>query len=175
MRTWLRRAFMLLAACFAMPILHADEPQTLIDMDDQNLRWEIYRSRGDTCVLKGTAVSEMRDDAFEVQFRRSLGQEIRLFVLIPGLSKGGMVFIESPTTHDRWRISTDNYVPALSGVRAETLRRNVATGIPIEFTFEYGKSRRIRYETAPRGSIVAAAKFVGCFDEITQEAKQKHD
>jgi hypothetical protein len=72
MRTRLRRAFMLLAACFAMPILHADEPKTLIDIDNQMLRWEIYRSRGDTCVLKGTAVSEMRDDAFEVQFKRSL-------------------------------------------------------------------------------------------------------
>jgi len=65
-------------------------------------------------------------------------------------------------------------VPALSGERAETLRRNVAAGIPIEFTFEYGKTTRIKYETAPRGSIVAAAQFVGCFDELVQEAQQKH-
>jgi len=174
MRTSLHRACLLLAACFTVPILHAGEPKTLIDIDNQNLRWVVYRIRGDTCVLKGTAVAEMRDDAFEVQFKRSLGQQIQLFVLIPGLSGGGMVFIEAPTTRDRWRISTDNYVPVLSGERAEALRRNVASGIPIEFTFEYGKSRRIRYETAPRGSIVAAAKFVACFDEITQEAQQKH-
>jgi len=174
MRTWLHRTCMACVASFAVPVLQAEEPKTLIDMDNQNLRWEIYRSRGDTCVLKGTAVSEMRDDAFEVQFRRSLGQEIRLFVLIPGLSQGGTVFIEAPTTHDRWRISTNNYVPALSGERAETLRRNVAAGIPIEFTFEYGKSRRVRYETAPRGSIVAAAQFVSCMDELAQEAQQKH-
>jgi hypothetical protein len=175
MRTWLHRACALMTAVAAFPILHAAEPKTLIDLDNPNLRWESYRSRADTCVLKGTAVSEMRDDAFEVQFRRSLGQEIKLFVLIPGLSKGGMVFIESPTTRDRWRISTDNYVPVFSGERAEALRRNVAAGIPIEFTFEYGKTTRIRYETAPRGSIVAASKFIGCFDEIMQEAQQKHD
>jgi len=174
MRMWLHRTCVAWVAIFAVPVLHAGEPKTLIDMDNQALRWENYRSRGDTCVLKGTAVSEMRDDAFEVQFRRSLGQEIRMFVLIPGLSKGGMVFIEAPTTHDRWRISTDNYVPALSGERAEALRRNVATGIPIEFTFEYGKSRRVRYETAPRGSIVAAAQFMGCMDALAQEAQQKH-
>jgi len=174
MRTSLHRACMVWATCFAVPALHADEPKTLIDMDNQNLRWESYRSRGDTCVLKGTAVSEMRDDAFEVQFRRSLGQEIRFFVLIPGLAGGGMVFIEAPTTRDRWKISTDNYVPALSGERAEALRRNVASGIPIEFTFEYGKSQRVRYQTAPRGSIVAAAKFVGCIDQVVHEAQQKH-
>lgn len=174
MRTRLRRAFMLLAACFGVQALHAAEPKTLIDPDNANLRWEIYRSRSDTCVLKGIAVSEMRDDAFEVQFKRSLGQQIQLFVLIPGLSRGGMVFIEAPTTRDRWKISTDNYVPALSGERAEALRRNVAAGIPIAFTFEYGKTTRIKYETAPRGSIVAAAQFMGCFDEITQEAQQKH-
>jgi len=174
MRTWLHRTCVVWVTVFAVPVLHAGEPKTLIDMDNLALRWEIYRSRGDTCVLKGTAVSEMRDDAFEVQFRRSLGQEIRMFVLIPGLSKGGMVFIEAPTTHDRWRISTDNYVPALSGERAEALRRNVATGIPIEFTFEYGKSRHVRYETAPRGSIVAAAQFMGCMDALAQEAQQKH-
>ena len=174
MRTRLRRAFMLLAACFGVQALHAAEPKTLIDPDNANLRWEIYRSRSDTCVLKGIAVSEMRDDAFEVQFKRSLGQQLQLFVLIPGLSRGGMVFIEAPTTRDRWKISTDNSVPALSGERAETLRRNVAAGIPIEFTFEYGKTTRIKYETAPRGSIVAAAQFVGCFDELVQEAQQKH-
>ncbi len=86
-------------------------------------------------------------------------------MLIPGLPKGGMVFIESPTTRDRWRISTDNYVPVFSGERAEALRRNVAAGIPIEFTFEYGKTTRVRYETAPRGSIVAAAQFSGCIEE----------
>ena len=174
MHTMLRGALMLLAACFAVPLLRASEPKTLIDIDNQTLRWEIYRIRGDTCVLKGIAVSEMRDDAFEVQFKRSLGQQLQLFVLIPGLSRGGMVFIEAPTTRDRWKISTDNYLPALSGERAETLRRNVAAGIPIEFTFEYGKTTRIKYETAPRGSIVAAAQFVGCFDELVQEAQQKH-
>jgi hypothetical protein len=174
MRTWRRCACSLLAAYIAVPVLPAGEEKTLIDLDNPNLRWVIYRSRGDTCVLKGTAVSEMRDDAFEVQFRRSLGQEIKLFVLIPGLPKSGMVFIEAPTTRDRWKISTDNYVPALSGERAEALRRNVAAGIPIEFTFEYGKSTRSRYETAPRGSIVAAAQFMSCLEEVAQEAQQKH-
>ena len=174
MPAWLRRLGVLWAAGLAMPALPGAEPKTLIDPDNANLRWEIYRSRGDTCVLKGIAVSEMRDDAFEVQFRRSLGQEIRFFVLIPGLSQGGTVFIAAPTTRDRWRISTNNYVPALSGERAEALRRNVAAGIPIEFTFEYGKSRRVTYQTAPRGSIVAAAKFTGCMDELVHEAQQKH-
>ncbi|HET9474727.1 MAG TPA: hypothetical protein VFO82_12595 [Steroidobacteraceae bacterium] len=171
---WLRRAFMLWMTCMLTPALHAGEQKILIDLDNPNLRWEIYRSRGDTCVLKGTAVSEMRDDAFEVQFRRSLGQEIRLFVLIPGLPRSGIVFIEAPTTRDRWKISTDNYVPALSGERAEALRRNVAAGIPIEFTFEYGRNARTRYETAPRGSILAAAQFMGCLDQVAQEARQKH-
>ena len=175
MHTMLRRSLHAVGGMFRRAALHAASRRRS-STPTTNLRWEIYRSRSDTCVLKGIAVSEMRDDAFEVQFKRSLGQQIQLlFVLIPGLSRGGMVFIEAPTTRDRWKISTDNYVPALSGERAEALRRNVAAGIPIEFTFEYGKTTRIKYETAPRGSIVAAAQFMGCFDEITQEAQQKHD
>jgi len=95
----------------------AAEPPKLIDIHDANLFWDAYLSRKDTCVLTGNAVSEMRDDAFELQFRHSRGQPLRLYVLIPGLPKGGSVYMEAPTTRDRWKISTDNYTPALSGER----------------------------------------------------------
>src|SRR5262249_24932219 len=109
------------------------------------------------------------NDAFELQFRRSRGQPLQLFVIIPGLPKGGSVFIEAPTTRDRWKISTDNYVPALIGERAEALQRNVTVGIPIEFTFEYGESMRMRYEAAPHGGIRWAAEFAGCIDRLAHE------
>ena len=131
----------------------AAEPSKLIDIDDGSLFWDAYQSRTDTCVLRGKAVSEMRDDAFEVQFRHSRGQPLRLFVLIPGLPKGGSgVHRSADHARSLEDFSTDNYVPALSGERAEALRRNVAVGIPIEFTFEYGQDKCVqRYETAPRG------------------------
>ena len=150
----------------------AADPPALIDIDDGSLYWDVHASRGDTCVLVGKAVSEMRNDAFELQFRHSRGQPLRMFVLIPGLPKGGSVYIQSPTTRDRWKISTDNYVPALSGERAEALRRNVAAGIPIEFTFEYGNNARTRYETAPHRAIMAATHFSGCIDRLAHQVPE---
>jgi hypothetical protein len=149
------------------------EPARLIDIDDPVLSWDAYQVRRDTCALVGKAVSEMRDDAFEVQFRLSRGQVLQMFVLIPNLPKGGSVYIEAPTTHDRWKISTNNYVPALNGERAELLRRNVAAGIPIEFTFEYGSKARRRYETAPHQAINAAREFSGCIERLAHEAQEE--
>ena len=151
----------------------AADPARLIDIDDPALSWDAHQSRKDTCVLVGKAVSEMRDDAFELQFRHSRGQPLRLFVLIPGLPKGGSVFIEAPTTSDRWKISTDNHVPALSGDRAETLRRSVAAGIPIEFTFEYGRQARTRYETAPHRAIISAREFTGCIERLAHQVPEE--
>lgn len=168
---WRRLRNFALLACLADVGFPADPP-TLIDIDGGSLSWDAYRSRKDTCVLTGKAVSEMRDDAFELQFRQSRGQPLQLFVLIPGLPKGGSVYIESPTTRDRWKISTDNFVPALSGERAESIRRNVAAGIPIEFTFEYGNNQRTRYETAPHGAVNATAAFKGCIDKLAYEVPE---
>jgi hypothetical protein len=171
MASWRGLATVVALVCLAGAALAAD-PAKLIDIDDVNLFWSSYSSRTDTCVLAGKAVSEMRNDAFEVQFRHSRGQTLRLFVLIPGLPRGGSVFIESPTTRDRWKISTDNYVPALTGERAEALRRNVAAGIPIEFTFEYGNQVRTRYETAPHRAIMAATQFSGCIDRLAHQVPE---
>ncbi len=151
-------------------IAAADDQRALIDMNNQNLRWRSHRNPDTTCVLTGTAVSELRDDAFEVQFRHSRGQKPRLFVLIPGLQPGGTVFMESPTTPDRWRIYTDNYVPALVGEQVDALRRNVAAGIPLLFTFEYGKGKSLLYETVSLGAMTAASWFTSCVDENALES-----
>jgi hypothetical protein len=146
-----------------MGIAHpGDEPRSLISLDEPRLGWRAYLSGRSTCVLSGTAVSELRDDAFEVRFQLSLNQPLKLFVLIPRLPGGGTVFMEAPTTHDRWQISTNNYSPALIGAQAETLRRNVAAGIPLVFTFEYGPKRRVSYETVPTHAITSATRFNSC-------------
>ena len=171
MTSWRGLTCCVVLACLSC-VGFAAEPPKLIDIDDGSLFWDAYQSRTDTCVLTGKAVSEMRDDAFEVQFRHSRGQPLRLFVLIPGLPKGGSVFMEAPTTRDRWKISTDNYVPALTGERAEALRRNVAVGIPIEFTFEYGPKVRTRYETASHRAINAIAEFSGCINRLAHEVPE---
>jgi hypothetical protein len=149
------------------------QPPPLIDPNDDRLVWYTHRGHGETCVLTGTAVSEMRDDAFEVQFRQSLRQKLQLFVLIPRLPKGGTVYMEAPTTRDRWNVYTENFKPALLGEQAEALRRNVATGIPLVFTFNFGKGKPVIYQTVPRGSISAALQFVACLREVEQEAAMK--
>ncbi|HET9863486.1 MAG TPA: hypothetical protein VFP37_08585 [Steroidobacteraceae bacterium] len=149
----------------------ASEPRTLISLNDPALAWRTYLSGRSTCVLSGTAVSELRDDAFEVRFQQSLHEPLKLFVLIPRLPAGGTVFMEAPTTRDRWRISTNNYSPALVGSRAESLRRNVAVGIPLVFTFEYGSKRRVSYETAPAHAITAMSGFNACIDVQLERLK----
>jgi len=160
----------LLACCasLALPVFAADEPTEppeLIDTSTPNLRWKTWQQRGDTCVMAGTAVSEKREDAFEVQFRRSRGQPLKFFALIPELRGGGIVYIESPTTRDHWKISTDNLVPALEGARAAAIHRNSITGIPIEFLFVYG-SKRVKYQTIPTNAVVAATDFSKCIEII---------
>jgi hypothetical protein len=148
-----------------------DEPRTLISLNDPGLAWRAYLSGRSTCVLAGTAVSEMRDDAFEVRFQHALHEPLKLFVLIPRLPSGGTVFMEAPTTRDRWIISTNNHSPALDGTRAETLRRNVAVGIPLVFTFEYGPKRRVSYETVPTHAIAAMSRFNSCVDVQLERLK----
>src|SRR5215510_13420548 len=118
MASWRSLTCRVALACLPVTALAA-EPPKLIDIDDVRLSWNAYELRKDTCVLVGKAVSEMRNDAFELQFRHSRGQQLLFFVLIPGLPKGGSVYVESPTTRDRWKVPTENYVPALVGERAE--------------------------------------------------------
>lgn len=164
-------------AWLALPTHAADPaPPELIDPARPEYRWKTFRVGGDTCVMAGTAVSEKRDDAFEVQFRRSRAQKLRFFALIPRLRSGGSVYIESPTTRDRWRIPTDNLAPALEGPKAEAIHRNSISGIPIAFDFEYARGKRVKYETAPTNAVVAATDFVKCveFIERPPEPKKKH-
>ena len=156
------------AAFLAMPVLAGDEK--LINPDDPGLGWRMYRTGG-TCVLAGTSVSERRDDAFEVQFRRARGEPLKFFVLIPGLSSGGMVYIESPTTRDRWKISTDNYTPALEGTRAEAIQRNSISGIPIAFTFEYPRAKRVQFQTVPTRAVDSSVLFTQCVTHINRPLK----
>jgi hypothetical protein len=160
----------LAAAAVAQP---ADEPRHLISLNEPRLGWHAYLSGRSTCVLSGTAVSELRDDAFEVRFQLSLNQPLKLFVLIPRLPAGGTVFMEAPTTADRWQISTNNYSPALTGAQAESLRRNVAAGIPLVFTFEYGPKRRVSYETVPMHAITAATRFNSCMAVDLEKLKRE--
>jgi hypothetical protein len=169
MHTLLRQTGMGWMACIAAAALAA-EPPSLIDPNDESLQWRAHRSHDSTCVLSGTAVSELRNDAFEVQFRQSRGQKLNLFVIIPGLPKGGTVFMQAPTTRDRWRIFSENYKPALAGEQAESLRRNVATGIPLTFTFNFGKGKPVIFETVPKGSITAALRFTDCVNDLAQES-----
>src|SRR5688572_9988141 len=157
-----------LLAATANPADPAPTP-SLIDPNDERLQWHSHRSHESTCVFTGTAVSEQRDDAFEVQFRQSRGQELKLFVIIPKLPKGGTVFMEAPTTRDRWQIHTQNYKPALAGAQAESLRRNVATGVPLMFTFEFGQGKRVIFQTVAKGSITAAFEFTTCVNQLIQE------
>jgi len=170
MRPWLHRACVVSMAALVAASQAADQPVELINMNNPGLSWRAHRAPNYTCVLTGTAVSEMRDDAFEVQFRHSIRQKLELYVIIPRLPKGGTVFMEAPTTRDRWRIFTESYVPALKGEPADTLKRNVAAGIPLHFTFEYGQRKRVKYETVPTGAVTAASSFKSCVDEIAQEA-----
>lgn len=158
---------MLSVACM-LGTAAADPPA--LDMNSDSLSWRAHRNPDTTCVLRGTAVSEMRDDAFEVQFRHSRGQKLKLYVLIPGLSGGGTLFMEAPTTRDRWRVFTDKQAPLLDGDQAESLRRNVAAGIPLNFTFEFGRNKPVRYETVSRGAITAASIFRSCEDENALES-----
>lgn len=160
-------------ACIPGAATSGDPAPELIDPNDERLVWRAHRSPGYTCVLTGTAVSEMRNDAFEVQFRRTHAKKLQLFVIIPGLPKGGTVFMEAPTTRDRWRIFSDSYKPALEGEQAEALRRNVGAGIPLQFTFNYGKGRPVVFETVPKGSITAANRFNACLVEVAQEVAVK--
>ena len=141
----------------------AGGPAPIIDINNRNLDWHYYRSPDTTCVIAGTAVSELRDDAFEVQFRQARGQKMKLFVLIPGLPQGGSLFMESPVTRERWRIFTENYAPALDGEKAEALQRNVAGGVSLWFTFEFA-GKRVKYETISRGSATAASYFRNCLN-----------
>jgi hypothetical protein len=167
----LRSACMCGLACLAVAIHAANPPAVpaLIDPNDESLQWRTHRSHESTCIFTGTAVSEKRDDAFEVQFRQSRGQELKLFVIIPKLPRGGTVFMEAPTTRDRWKIFTENYKPALAGAQAESLRRNVATGIPLMFTFEFGQGKRVTFQTVAKGSITAAFEFTTCVNQLIQE------
>lgn len=168
----LRSACMCGLAWLAVAVPAADPaavPQ-LIDPNDERLQWRTHRSHESTCVFTGTAVSEKRDDAFEVQFRQSRGQELKLFVIIPKLRGGGTVYMEAPTTRDRWKIYTENYKPALAGAQAESLRRNVATGVPLMFTFEYGQGKRVIFQTVAKGSITAAFEFTTCLRQLAEEA-----
>ena len=172
MRPWFPAAWAISMAGLVAAAEPVAQP-TLINMDNPGLRWHAHDAPNYTCVLAGTAVSEMRDDAFEVQFRHSYGKKLELYVLIPGLPKGGTVYMEAPTTRDRLRIFTDNYVPALKGEQADTLRRNVAAGIPLHFTFEYGKNKRVKYETVPMWAVNAAAEFKSCIDFSAQEFQKR--
>jgi len=169
MHTLLRLTCMGWMACIAGAVRAAD-PSELIDPGDERLQWRTHRSHDSTCVLSGTAVSELRNDAFEVQFRQSRGQKLALFVLIPGLPKGGTVFMQAPTTRDRWKIYTENYKPALVGDQAESLRRNVGAGIPLTFTFNYGKGKPVIFETVAKGSINASYQFISCVNDLVQES-----
>jgi hypothetical protein len=168
----LRTACMGWLAFLAATAYPADPAPTppLIDPNDERLQWHSHRSHESTCVFTGTAVSEQRDDAFEVQFRQSRGQELKLFVIIPKLPKGGTVFMEAPTTRDRWQIHTENYKPALAGALADSFRRSVAQGIPISFTFDYGAGKRVIFATVAKGSITAAYQFNSCLAELAREA-----
>jgi hypothetical protein len=168
----LRYACMCGLACLAAAVRAADPPAVpaLIDPNDERLHWRTHRSHESTCIFTGTAVSEKRDDAFEVQFRQSRGQELKLFVIIPKLPRGGTVFMEAPTTRDRWKIFTENYKPALAGKQAESLRRNVATGVPLMFTFEFGQGKRVIFQTVAKGSITAAFEFTTCLQQLADEA-----
>lgn len=170
----LRAACMAGLACLAAAAHSAGPaaPPTLIDPNDQRLQWRTHRSHESTCVFTGTAVSEKRDDAFEVQFRQSRGQELKLFVIIPKLPRGGTVYMEAPTTRDRWTIFTENYKPALAGAQAESLRRNVATGIPLVFTFDFGQGKRVIFQTVAKGSITAAFEFTTCVNQLIQESQE---
>lgn len=161
-------------ACLVV-VARAAEPTAvaaLIDPNDERLQWRTHRSHESTCVFTGTAISEKRDDAFEVQFRQSRGQELKLFVIIPKLPRGGTVYMESPTTRDRWTLFTENYKPALAGAQAESLRRNVATGIPLVFTFDFGQRKRVLYQTVAKGSITAAFDFTSCVSQLIQESQE---
>ena len=170
----LRSACMAGLVCLAVAARSADPAAApaLIDPNDERLQWRMHRSHESTCVFTGTAVSEKRDDAFEVQFRQSRGQELKLFVIIPKLPRGGTVYMESPTTRDRWTIFTENYKPALAGAQAESLRRNVATGIPLMFTFDFGRGERVIFQTVAKGSITAAFQFTTCMNQLVQESQE---
>ena len=159
-------------AWLAVAAQAADPPAApvLIDPNDERLQWRAHRSHDATCVFTGTAVSEKRDDAFEVQFRQSRGQELKLFVIIPKLPGGGTVYMEAPTTRDRWTLFTENYKPALAGAQAESLRRNVASGVPLHFTFDFGRGKRVTFETVAKGSINAALQFSSCVNQIERES-----
>jgi hypothetical protein len=174
MHTLLRQFCTGWMACIAGAAFAADPPP-LIDPNDERLQWRTHRAHDATCVLSGTAVSEMRNDAFEVQFRQSRGQKLQLFVIIPRLAKGGTVFMQSPTTRDRWKIFSENYKPALAGDQAESLRRNVGAGIPLMFTFEYGKAKPVIFETVPKGSITAASQFTFCVNDLAQESLEARE
>ena len=92
-------------------------------------------------MLTGTAVSELREDAFEVPFRQPRGQQVELFVIIPGLPKGGTV-----------RMEVDEHARSLANLHskamcrrwlaseADSLRRNVAARVLLHFTFEYPRT-----------------------------------
>ena len=151
--------------CLALGCIAA-EPPALINPNDPALAWRSYIVRNDTCVLAATALSERRDDAFDVEFKRARGQTLRLYVTIPKLPGGGMLFIESPTTRDRWRISTDHYTPVLEGARAEAIHRNAISGIPIAFTFEYPARKPVIYQTVPARAVDAAAAFAKCIEYV---------
>jgi len=167
MSTWLRRVSWLLlytaGASAGEPVLNINNPA---------LYWRAHRNPDTTCVLTGTAVSEMRNDAFEVQFRHARGDQLKLFVLIPKLPGGGTMFMEAPTTRDRWRIFTESYVPVLIGDKADSLRRNASAGLPLHFTFEFPPKRPVKYETVSNGSTIAAFEFNTCVDRNAQEALQ---
>ena len=168
MSTWPRRLGLICLACAAGAARPAGE--SLINMNNPALFWRSHQNPDTTCVLTGTAVAELRNDAFDVQFRHARGQHLQLFVLIPRLPKGGTMFMEAPTTRDRWKVVTDNYVPLLTGDKADTLRRNVAAGIPLHFTFEFPPRPPVKYETVTNGSINAAFEFNSCVNENAQEA-----
>jgi hypothetical protein len=161
MSTRLRRVCLICFACAVGAAQPADQPIGTIDIDNPKWNWRFYPFSDGTCAIAGTAVSELRSDAFEVQFRRAPGQKLKLFVIIPGLQKGGSLYMESPVTRERWRIFTESYVPALDGDKAEALQRNVAGGVSLHFTFEF-KGSRVKYQTISRGAPVAANHFNNC-------------
>jgi len=155
----------------AATALAAEGTAPPLDPVQPRFQWsEHYLRYNKSCVLTGIAISELRDDAFELQFRQALGEKLKLFVIIPSLPKGGTVFMEAPTTHDRWKIFSDSYVPALQGEQADSLRRNVAAGIPLTFTFDYGKAGHVTYTTAPTNAIVASGEFTTCINELEIES-----
>jgi hypothetical protein len=174
MATWARRAGLFCLACTAGSVWPADETVGAIDTANPRLNWRFYPISDGSCVIAGTAVSELRSDAFELQFRKSPFQKLRLFVVIPGLPKGGSLYMESPVTRERWRIFTESYVPALEGEKAEALQRNVAGGVSLHFTFEFS-GRRVKYETISRGASTASSYFRSCVLSQSQkfEAKSK--